>query len=57
VFALERAKAFVAAVTWVDIDDHEPIGANAEVCVRHSESKPPLDDFRIARSVVDTVRG
>jgi len=47
--ALERGKAFVAAVPWILVDDHELIGSHAEVGVGSGVAEPVLDDAGFGR--------
>src|SRR5262245_8605272 len=42
--ALECGKALVTAVARVNVDDHEPIGHNAEVGLWHEVPEPVLSD-------------
>lgn len=45
VLALERTKAFIAVVPWIDIDDDQAVGDDAKVRLRQS-SRPTESNLR-----------
>src|SRR5262249_38993793 len=57
VLALKRPEAFVAVVAWINIDDHQPVGGDAEIGVRRTGSEPMFDDAGLGRGTKHAVRG
>src|SRR5262249_57089398 len=52
----ERLKAFVAAVARIDVDHHQPVGADSEIGLRREIAPPMFDDAALGRGGEDAVR-
>jgi hypothetical protein len=55
--ALERLKALVSAVARININNNEPIGNDAEVCIRRLIAKPVLNNAPLGGGRKQAVRG